>query len=66
MKSFFYVESTPRKKLLIVRGISNACRSMWKIYIYTTISLVECELWTSVPVTPVLPALIMAVLRQLV
>ncbi len=45
MKSFFYVETTHRKKLLIVCGISNTCRSMWKIYIITMISLVECSIW---------------------
>ncbi len=34
------------KKLSIVCGMSNACRSMWKIYIYTMISLSECNMPT--------------------
>ncbi len=34
---------TKKKKLSILCGIPNACRSMWKFHIYTLISLLECS-----------------------
>ncbi len=47
MKSFSIGKVRIGKELLILCGISNACRSMWKLYIITIISLVEWNFITT-------------------